>query len=207
MISVSILGIKENKIKNYMKLDNTNCDYIHVDIMDNIFVPNSNEFTENYSFNKPIDLHLMVEDVDSYIDKYKLLKPTYITFHIEVQQDINYLIKKIKNLNIKVGIAIKPNTDISKIIPYLDEIDLVLIMSVEPGFGGQQFIDNTTKKINEIYELRDLNNYNYIIEVDGGITDQTILKANNTDIKVVGSYITNNSNYQEIIDKIKDLEN
>ncbi len=205
MISVSILGIKENKLKNYIKLDNTNCDSIHIDIMDNKFVPNTNEYEEKYIFNKDIDIHLMVEDVNYYIDKYKYLNPKYITFHIEVKQDINKLINKIKDLGIKVGIAIKPNTDINLLKPYLKDIDLVLVMSVEPGFGGQFFIENSTNRINEIKKIKDDYNYSYIIEVDGGINDKTISKVSNASLKVVGSYITN-SDYQEKINIIKDLD-
>lgn len=206
MISISILGIKENKQHFYNILDNTNCDYIHIDIMDNIFVPNNNEYTENYIFNKPTDIHLMVEDVDTYIDKYKNLKPDYITFHLEVKQDIEYLINKIKDLGIKVGISIKPNTDIDLIKPYLKDIDLVLVMSVEPGFGGQKFIDNSTNRINYLYELKQEYNYNYVIEVDGGINDETITKCSNADIKVVGNYITSKDDYQKYINILKDLE-
>lgn len=206
MISISILGIKENKQKYYKELDNTNCDFIHIDIMDNKFVPNINEYTEDYIFNKPTDIHLMVKDVNTYIDKYKYLKPDYITFHLEVEQDINYLINKIKDLNIKVGISIKPNTDLDMIKPYLKDIDLVLVMSVEPGFGGQKFIENSTNRINELYNIREENNLNYIIEVDGGINDVTIIKCMNADLKVVGNYITSKDDYQKYISILKDLE-
>lgn len=206
MISISILGIKENKQKYYKELDNTNCDFIHIDIMDNKFVPNINEYTEDYIFNKPTDIHLMVKDVNTYIDKYKYLKPDYITFHLEVEQDINYLINKIKDLNIKVGISIKPNTDLDMIKPYLKDIDLVLVMSVEPGFGGQKFIENSTNRINELYNIRKENNLNYIIEVDGGINDETITKCMNADLKVVGNYITSKDDYQKYISILKDLE-
>ena len=207
MISVSILGIKEDKRKYYEKLDNTKCDYIHVDIMDNIFVPNTNEYSEDYKFNKPIDLHLMVEDVASYIDKYKFLNPEYVTFHVEVKQNIEELINRIKSINSKVGISIKPNTDIDKIKPYLKDIDLVLVMSVEPGFGGQKFIENSTNRINEFAKLKEINGYHYLIEVDGGINDETITKALNADIKVAGSYITSKDDYEKYISILKDLEN
>lgn len=205
MISVSILGIKEDKLNNYKKIDNTTCDSIHIDIMDNKFVPNKNEYECDYIFNKDIDIHLMVEDVNYYIDKYKYLNPKYITFHIEVNQNIDKLIEKIKDLGIKVGIAIKPNTDINLLKPYLKDIDLVLVMSVEPGFGGQSFIENSTNRINEIKKLKEENSYHYVIEVDGGINDKSISKVSNALIKVVGSYITNDD-YQKQIDIIKSLD-
>lgn len=204
MISVSILGINEIKEK-LEEIDNTTCDYIHIDIMDGIFVPNKVEYNNEYRFNKKIDIHLMVEDVEKYIEKYKILNPTYITFHFEINQNIKNIIEKIKENNIKVGISIKPNTDINLIKPYLNMIDLVLVMSVEPGFGGQKFIENSTNKINTLKKIREENNYKYLIEVDGGINIDTIDKVKNADIKVVGSYITNSQNYQEKIDTLKKI--
>ena len=204
MISVSILGINEIKEK-LEEIDNTTCDYIHIDIMDGIFVPNKVEYNNEYRFNKKIDIHLMVEDVEKYIEKYKILNPTYITFHFEINQNIKNIIEKIKENNIKVGISIKPNTDINLIKPYLNMIDLVLVMSVEPGFGGQKFIENSTNKINTLNKIREENNYKYLIEVDGGINIDTIDKVKNADIKVVGSYITNSQNYQEKIDTLKKI--
>ena len=206
MLSVSILGIKDDKINNYKKLDNSLCDYIHIDIMDNVFVPNYSEYEENYSFIKKKDIHLMVYNVDYYIDKYKKLNPEFITFHIEVKQNIDYLINKIKENGIKVGIAIKPNTDISLIIPYLNKIDLVLVMGVEPGFGGQKMIENTPRRINEFIKLRNDNNYHYLVSVDGGINNETYIDVKESDIKVVGSYITNNYDYNKYIDIIKSLD-
>lgn len=205
MISISILGIKDNIIDNYKKLDQTTCDSIHIDIMDNKFVSNTKEYEVDYIFSKPKDIHLMVEDVDSYIDKYKYLNPSYITFHVEVKQDIDYLINKIKSNNIKVGLAIKPNTSIDALYPYLDKIDLVLVMSVEPGYGGQKYIESSTDKIDKLKELQ--KDYNYIIEVDGGINEETIIKACNADLKVVGNYVTASPDYQKNIDIIKRLEN
>ncbi|MBP3461316.1 MAG: ribulose-phosphate 3-epimerase [Bacilli bacterium] len=203
MISVSILGIKEDKKNNYKKIDNTNCDYIHLDIMDGIFVKNKVDYNEEYLFKKKLDIHLMVEDVKSYIEKYKKLNPQYITFHLEVKQNINELINLIKDNNIKVGISIKPNTNINEIIPYLSLIDLVLVMSVEPGKGGQEFIESSIYKINELKRIKEEKNFNYLIEVDGGINKDTINKVKNADIKVVGSYITNSLDYEEKIDILK----
>ena len=124
----------------------------------------------------------------------------YITFHIEINKDINKLIEKIKSLNYKVGISIKPNTDVSELIPYLNKIDLVLIMSVEPGFGGQEFIPNTLDKATIIRNI----NPNIKIEIDGGIKDINInLVKQYVDIAVVGSYIINNNDYNEAINNLK----
>lgn len=203
MIAVSILGIKEDKLNNYKKIDNTSCDYIHLDVMDGIFVENKVDFDFNYNFNKKLDIHLMVKDVEEYINKYKVLNPEFITFHIEVEEDIDKLIKILKDNNIKVGISIKPKTDINLLNKYLPYIDLVLVMSVEPGRGGQKFIEESTNRINYLKDLREKNNYKYLIEVDGGINNDTINKVSNADIKVVGSYITNSDDYENQIKKLK----
>lgn len=206
MISVSILGIKEDIKNNINKLDRTNIDYFHVDVMDGIFVQNKTEdiidiLSETKSKK---DVHLMVKDIKKYIDLYSKLNPTYITFHFEATQNPKEIIEYLKKKNIKIGLSIKPNTDVEQIKELLSEIDLVLVMSVEPGKGGQQFIENSTNKINKLYELRNQNNYNYIIEVDGGINNITKDKVKNADILVVGSYITNSENYEEQIQKLKD---
>lgn len=203
MLSVSVLGIKDNKLENYQKIEETNCDYIHMDIMDGKFVPNNVLYDKEYLFNKKLDIHLMVYDVIKYIDFYRDLNPSFITFHVEAVNNPIDIINYLKSLNIKAGISIKPNTSVEVIKPYLDLVDLVLVMSVEPGFGGQEFIENSTNKINELYELRNSNNYNYLIEVDGGINDITYKKVNNADIKVVGSFITKESDYASQIEKLK----
>lgn len=207
MISTSFLAIKDNIKENINKLDKTTIDLLHVDIMDGIFVKNKTwdikEITNLLeNTNKPKDIHLMVSDVRKYVNDFKTLQPEYITFHYEAIEDVEDMIKYIKSLNIKVGLSIKPNTEVSLIKPYLKDLDLVLIMSVEPGEGGQKFINSSTQKIDELYTIRKDNNYHYAIEVDGGINDVTIKECVNADILVVGSFITN-GNYQEQIDKIR----
>lgn len=207
MISASFLSIKDNLKENIKVLDNTTIDMLHVDIMDGVFVPNKtwNIFTikELLSDTKSRkDVHLMVCDVLKYIDDFKNINPDYITFHYEAIDNIYDTIMYIKSLNIKVGLSIKPNTSVNDILPYLPYLDLVLVMSVEPGLGGQIFIENSVNKINMLYDLREKNNYHYLIEVDGGINDKTYKLCNKADILVVGSFITN-GNYQEQIDKIR----
>ena len=142
----------------------------------------------------------MVEDVNFYIDKYSNLNPKYITIHYEIDSDINEAIKLIKSKNCKVGLSIKPNTKIDEIINYLDKIDLVLVMSVEPGYGGQSYID-ISDKLEYLRKLQ--NDYNFVIEVDGGIND-TNISSIDTDIAVVGSFITSSDNYQEQINILKE---
>lgn len=206
-ISASFLSVKENLIENINNLDNSSVDFLHLDVMDGIFVSNKSwnyEFFERILKNtkKPKDIHLMVSNVKEYIDLFKNFNPEYITFHYEAVSDIKSVANYIKNLNIKVGVSIKPSTSVEEILPYLDYLDLILVMSVEPGKGGQKFINDSVDKINQLYKLREKYNYNYLIEVDGGINEKTSKLCKKADILVVGSYITNSDNYQEQINKI-----
>lgn len=195
-ISASFLTI--DNIDNVNKLVDCDIDYLHLDIMDGIFVNNKNEVI-NITNKKPLDVHLMVNDVYKYIDIYKNLNPLFITFHYEAVTDILEVVNYIKKFNIKVGLSIKPSTKVEEIIPYLPYLDLVLVMSVEPGQGGQSFIMNTVDKIKKLKELKG----NYLIEVDGGINDNTINLVNDVDIIVVGSYITS-GDYEERIRNLKE---
>lgn len=197
-LALSVLQIKdEEKLKSIKNLD---VDYIHLDIMDGIFVPNKTDDISDIikTLDKPIDVHLMVSDIISYINKYALLNPEFITFHVEAVDNPLEIINYIKSKNIKVGISIKPNTSIDKIKDYLDLVDLVLVMTVEPGYGGQKYLDSVTYKINELKSY----NGKFKIEVDGGINDETIKNVSLCDIVVVGSYITN-GDYETQIKKIK----
>lgn len=203
-ISTSILNSKDRK-ESVNLLNKTQTKYIHIDVMDGIFVEDKqftiDEIKElNKISNKKLDIHLMVENPIEYIEKLNNLNVEYITFHIEVGKDINNLIDKIKELGYKVGISIKPNTDINLLIPYLDKIDLILIMSVEPGKGGQSFLPNTPSRIKEIKEL--IKDRNILLEVDGGINDETICKIKESNIAVVGSYIIKSNNYNKQIKKL-----
>jgi len=207
MLSVSILGIKENIRENIKKLDNLTIDYFHIDIMDGEFVQNKTwEYNEIGPLlektNHKKDIHLMVKNIKKYVDEYAKLNPDIITFHFEATNEPLELINYIKKNNIKVGLSIKPNTNVEQIKHLLKEVDLVLVMSVNPGAGGQKFIENSENKINELYEIRKQNKYKYLIEVDGGINKETKNNVKNADILVVGSYITNND-YEEKINEFK----
>ena len=203
-ISTSILAA-QNRSDSIIKLNQTNTDYIHIDIMDGNFVPNEQFKKEEIQSllplsTKPVDIHLMVSNPLEYIDILNYPNIFNITIHLEITKDIKSILKTIKDKGYKCGIAIKPKTDIKKLIPYIKDIDLILIMSVEPGFGGQEFIPNTINRIKEIKEL----NSNLITEVDGGIKDTNInLLKDSIDIAVVGSYITNKSDYNEAINNLK----
>lgn len=203
-ISASILSSK-NRIDSIQKLNNTNANYLHIDTMDGIFVPNKQmpieEIIQLEKYTKiPLDIHLMVENPEQYLSYLANKNIEYITFHIEINKNINNLIDKIKSLGYKVGLSIKPNTNVEKIIPYLPLIDLVLIMSVEPGFGGQKFINQTLKKAKEIRNM----NKEITIEIDGGINDTNIQEIKKyVDIAVVGSYITNSIDFNQAINNLK----
>lgn len=203
-ISTSILS-STDRYNSINKLNNSNTDYIHIDTMDGIFVPNTqmniDEIIKLEKIStKPLDIHLMVDNPEIYINELQNKNIEYITIHIEINKDIDRLINEIKSYGYKVGLSIKPNTNISTIIPYLDKIDLVLIMSVEPGFGGQEFIPSTLEKAKQLRKI----NKSIIIEMDGGIKDTNIDQLkNHIDIAVVGSYITKKEDYNQAINKLK----
>lgn len=196
MIAVSLLNIKDENEK-IMEVDALNPDYIHIDIMDGEFVPNTIDMLNLPELETRRDVHLMVNDVKKYVDIYKKYDPEYITFHYEARTDISGMIKYIHSLGIRAGLSIKPGSSVSHIRQYLDEVDLVLVMSVEPGAGGQQFMTESVGKIKELRELRDIMHYNYVIEVDGGINAEAAKQCEDADILVVGSYITMSDNYEE----------
>ncbi len=208
-LSTSVLSIKENIKDNIKKIDSLNTDFIHLDIMDGIFVKNTTwgileveDLFKNHI--RPIDVHLMVKDIKGYVDDFSILNPLYITFHYEATKKVDEVIDYIKSKNVKVGIAISPSTDPVVLLPYLSKVDLVLVMSVEPGKGGQSYIPSSTSKINVLKDYRRRKKLNYQIEVDGGINNETIKEAINADIFVVGSYITSN-NYKDKINEIKNI--
>lgn len=203
-LSVSFLSIKKNIKENIKKLDCANIDYLHLDIMDGLFVENKtwnieeiNDLLANTTKTK--DVHLMVNNVYDYIDDFAKLNPEFITFHYEAVSDPYLVIDYIKSYNIKVGISINPNTDISVLDNLLEFVDLVLVMSVEPGKGGQEFIESSFYKLKYLREKQ--KNHHFVIEVDGGINDNNIKKID-ADIVVVGSFITSSGDYNERINKI-----
>ena len=204
-IATSILSIQDHIHDCLEKINHTDTDYIHLDVMDGKFVSHKTDDyipLKNYLL-KPLDIHLMVEDVPAYLEHYVALKPEYITFHVEVNTKIEKLIHMIHEKNIKVGISLKPDTPVSFLIPYLNEIDLVLVMSVEPGAGGQTFLESASDKIQFLDRIRKEKQYHYMIEVDGGINEKTKEQCIGADILVSGSFITNYSDYQHQIDKLR----
>ena len=197
IISPSILGGSfSNMEKTILEINESKAEYIHFDVMDGDFVPNLTfgpQFISNlrsYS-NKIFDVHLMINRVEKFIDDYIEAGSNIISFHIEIEDDIRSLISKIKKNNIKCGIAIKPKTPWDNIEPYLDDIDQVIVMTVEPGFGGQVFMNDQINKIKKISEYIKSKNLNVKIEIDGGInyeTGKTCIEVG-ANILVAGSFL------------------
>ncbi len=206
-ISASFLSSK-NIPEDLTKLNNTDVDYIHVDIMDGKFVPNKTmpfrEMKHIYEYtSKRLDVHLMVEDPSKYIPLYAELNTEYITIHAEIEEDILKDLELIKSYSIKCGLAISPDTKVNELIPYLPYLDYILVMSVYPGKGGQQFIENTENKLKEVRALLDSYNIKAVISVDGGIDNTTKDKCKEADILVSGSYIIKSDNFQEKISSLR----
>ena len=206
-ISASFLS-SSNIPMDLKRLNQTDVDFIHVDIMDGKFVPNKTmPFSEmkhisDYT-SKRLDVHLMVENPSKYIPLYAELNCEYITFHVESSEDIIKNLELIKDYSIKCGIAISPDTKVSKLIPYLPYLDLILVMSVVPGRGGQAFIEETNNRIKEIRELINSYKLNIAINVDGGINDKTKDKCLDADMLTAGSYIVGSENFQEKISSLR----
>lgn len=208
LLSVSYLSSYYSKDKTISMIEETSADYIHVDLMDGGFVPTKNFTIEETlkllkKHQKALDIHLMTFDPIIYIDDLSTLKPVYITFQLESTKDIVKTIEVIKRNNIKAGIAIKPGTDLLELMPYLPLIDQVLLMSVEPGMGGQSFIYQTVDKLKELKKIREENNLNFKISMDGGINEDTIKLVPDLDIVVSGSFICKSNNYEASITKLR----
>jgi len=207
-ISASFLSSKNRK-EDIKKLNQTDVDYIHVDYMDGKFVSNKSisyrkikRIVKNTQ--KKLDVHLMVENPEKLISKFAKLNTEYITIHLEIAKDIEKLLGMIHDHKIKAGLSIRPDTKVEELIPYLDQIDLILVMSVVPGKGGQAFLKETAERIKEIQELLEQKQkQNILISVDGGITNQTKERVKTADILVSGSYIINSDNFQEQINKLR----
>ena len=192
-ISPSILSANFSKLgEEVISLEKAGADYIHIDVMDGHFVPNITIGPEVIKelrplTKKPFDVHLMISPVDNFIKDFSEAGADIITFHPEATNNVNETIALIKKHNKRVGISLKPNSKVSLIENYLDQIDLVLIMSVEPGFGGQKFMPEVLEKTREIKKLIQKKNLNTEIEIDGGINFENCAKAKKAGANVIVS--------------------
>ena len=215
-VSTSLLSVeKEKVIKVIYNLETAKTDYFHIDVMDGEFVQNNTsakmlEYCNylNTITNIPLDVHLMVKEVKKYIDLFLPYNPSFITIHYESAQNVEELldlIKYIQSNNCKAGISIKPNTDVSEIFSLLDKINLILVMTVEPGCGGQQLIGESINKIKLLYEYIKNNTLEVIIEADGGINlgNVNLIKQAGCEIIVSGTGIINSGDYKKTIAEMK----
>ena len=185
-------------------------DLIHVDVMDGHFVPNMTmgpmivEAVSKAS-TKPLDIHFMVENIPFFVDMYAHIKPEFISFHVEEEKHINRVIQQIRNHGIRPAVVLNPATPVSLLEYIVADVDMVLLMSVNPGFGGQKFIPSVLDKIKELRELSNKKNPNLLIEVDGGVNDKNAkgLKEAGADILVAGSYVFKSDDYKRAIESLK----
>ncbi len=204
-VSVSILDCDfQNLDSEINKINKSISDYIHIDIMDGSFVKRNTkslfDINKIKSLSKiPLDIHLMVDNPLDEIEVYSKINPEIISFHIENNENVEKCIELIKSKNSLVGLAINPDTELSTITPYLNYIDIILVMSVYPGKGGQNFIEDTYEKIQQLEKLKEEKKFK--ISVDGGVnnTNSTNLKISGADILVSGSFLIKSSNLNNAI--------
>ena len=214
-ISPSILGGSFANMQETIKLiDQSKAEYIHFDVMDGDFVPNLTfgpQFISNvrqYS-KKVFDVHLMINRVGKFLDDYIKAGSNIVTFHLEIEENIKELIFKIKTNKIRCGIAIKPATPWEDLKPYLNDIDQIIIMTVEPGFGGQKFMDDQLLKINQLKDYISNNHLQIDLEVDGGVNYETGKKCIDAgaNILVAGSFLFNQENLIQASNQLYDFFN
>lgn len=213
IIAPSVLAADfANLQRDVEMINNSAADWFHIDIMDGVFVP-------NISFGMPvlaaiqkhakktIDVHLMIVDPDRYIDTFKALGADVLTVHYEACTHLHRSLQAIKAAGMKAGVAINPHTNVTLLEDVINDIDLVCIMSVNPGFGGQSFIENTYKKVKQLKDIISKNNASTLIEIDGGVTDKNakaLVKAG-ADVLVAGSFVFNAKDPLATIENLKEI--
>ncbi len=213
MIAPSILSADfANMGEEVKRAEKSGADVLHVDVMDGNFVPNITfgvKMVEDIRPHTtlPIDVHMMVKDPSFYAEKFVKAGADFVTFHIEAERNARPLLEKIRESGAKCGIVISPDTPVSEIEDVLDICDMVLVMSVYPGFGGQKFIENSLDKIKRLKELKISKGYSYIIEIDGGVNKDTVkrIKDAGAELLVAGSAVYNKADMRQNIELLKSL--
>ena len=211
LVAPSILSADFGNLEQEIKaICEAGCDLVHVDVMDGHFVPNLTigpvvVQPVAKASTKPLDIHLMVENNNFFVDLFAPLKPKYLSFHLESEKHPHRLIQKIRSLGISPAITLNPHTKVEDIEYLIEDLDMVLLMSVNPGFGGQKFIPSVIEKAKKLKELIKKRNPNCLIEVDGGVSDKNIkeLKDAGVDVVVAGSFVFGSGDYKKAIDSLK----
>jgi len=213
LIAPSILSADFSNLYQQIRMTEIGgADWIHCDVMDGHFVPNITigpiiVKAARKCTNLPIDVHLMIENPDKYLEAFADAGANYISVHVEEVVNLNRTVNRIKELSCKAGVVVNPATPISSILDIAEYIDLLLIMTVNPGFGGQKFISNSIRRIEEAVSLRKKYNLNFYIEIDGGVNKETIVGAKKAgvDIFVAGSAIFDADNITAATTELKNL--
>jgi len=211
MVAPSILSADFGRLNEEIKaICDGGCDFVHVDVMDGHFVPNLTIGPVVVSAvakiaTKPLDIHLMVENNTFFVELFAPLKPEFISFHIEEEKHPHRLIQKIRSYGIKPAVVLNPHTPPLAVEYLLEDLDMVLLMSVNPGFGGQKFIPSVVEKAKTLKAMINAKDLKTLIEVDGGVNDKNIkeLSSAGVDIVVAGNYVFSNSSYKDAISSLK----